>query len=102
MAARVASRVRASGTAVTLEPMLAYERRVVHLAIQGQAGLRTESVGIEPNRRVVVSSTAPGARGPFRQGGFGQRSGGYGGGGYGPRRGYGPRPGGYRPRPPDR
>ncbi|HET7699560.1 MAG TPA: RNA-binding cell elongation regulator Jag/EloR [Candidatus Limnocylindria bacterium] len=102
MAARVAARVRATGTAVTLEPMLAYERRVVHLVVQEQQGVRTESVGIEPNRRVVISSTAPGARGPFRPapGGFRPRPGGLGGGGYGPRRTFGgPRPGGYRPRP---
>jgi len=85
--------------------MLAYERRIVHLSVQGQAGLKTESVGMEPNRRVVISSTAPGARGPFREGppsggGFRPRPpGGPGTGGYGPRRGYGPRPGGYRPRP---
>src|SRR5206468_7942524 len=102
MALRVASRVKATGSAVTLEPMLAYERRVVHLAVQEQQGVRTESVGVEPNRRVVISSTAPGARAPFRPpaaGGF--RRPGYGsGGGYGPRRGFnGPRPGGYRPRP---
>jgi len=103
IAQRVGSRVRASGQAVTLEPMLAYERRIVHLSVQGQQGLRTESVGMEPNRRVVISSTAPGARGPFREGGpsgggFRPRPGGA-AGGYGPRRGYGPRPGGYRPRP---
>ncbi len=104
MAARVASRVKATGSAVTLEPMLAYERRIVHLVVQEQTGVRTESVGIEPNRRVVISSTAPGARGPFRPpaGGFrrpmGRPGGGYGGGG--PRRTFGgPRPGGYRPRP---
>ena len=107
IAQRVASRVRASGQAVTLEPMLAYERRIVHLSVQGQQGLKTESVGMEPNRRVVISSTAPGARGPFREGPpsggpFRPRppGGGGGAGGYGPRRGYGPRPGGaYRPRP---
>jgi spoIIIJ-associated protein len=106
MALRVASRVRATGHAVTLEPMLAYERRIVHLVVQSQQGLKTESVGIEPNRRVVISSTQPGARAPFRQrpvgGGFRPRGGGYGGGGYGggPRRTFGgPRPGGYRPRP---
>ena len=106
MAARVAARVKATGSAVTLEPMLAYERRIVHLVVQEQQGVRTESVGIEPNRRVVISSTAPGARGPFRPatGGFrrpmGRPGGGYGGGGYGPRRTFGgPRPGGYRPRP---
>ncbi|HKW78549.1 MAG TPA: RNA-binding cell elongation regulator Jag/EloR [Candidatus Limnocylindria bacterium] len=101
MARRVAARVKATGSAVTLEPMLAYERRIVHLVVQETGGVRTESVGIEPNRRVVISSTAPGARGPFRprpaSGGF--RRGGFGGGGYGPRRFGGPRPGGYRPRP---
>ena len=104
MAARVAGRVKATGSAVTLEPMLAYERRIVHLVVQEQQGVRTESVGIEPNRRVVISSTAPGARGPFvprPASGFRPRPGGYGGGGYGgPRRSFGgPRPGGYRPRP---
>ncbi len=97
LAQRVAARVRSSGTAVTLEPMLAYERRIVHLAVQGQPGLRTESVGIEPNRRVVISSTAAGASGPARPA-FRPRPS-Y-GGGYGPRRTFGgPRPGGYRPRP---
>jgi spoIIIJ-associated protein len=105
MAGRVAARVRTTGSAVTLEPMLAYERRIVHLVVQEQQGVRTESVGIEPNRRVVISSTAPGARGPFRPAGGGFRprpaGGGYGGRpGYGPRRTFGgPRPGGYRPRP---
>jgi spoIIIJ-associated protein len=98
IALRVASRVRATGQAVTLEPMLAYERRIVHLAVQDAPGVKTESVGIDPNRRVVISSTAPGARGPAP---FRPRSGGYRGGApgqYGPRRGFGPRPGGYRPR----
>jgi len=108
VAVRVASRVRTSGQAVTLEPMLAYERRIVHLAVQEQPGIRTESVGIEPNRRVVISSTAPGARGPvpvapFRPspGGFRPRPGGAPSGAapYGPRRDFGPRPGGFRPRP---
>src|SRR5438094_1412630 len=99
IAQRVASRVRATGQAVTLEPMLAYERRIVHLAVQDTPGVKTESVGIDPNRRVVISSTAPSARGPAP---FRPRSGG--GlrgeppGRYGPRRGFGPRPGGYRPR----
>src|SRR5213596_3880064 len=89
IAQRVASRVRASGQAVTLEPMLAYERRIVHLAVQDTPGVKTESVGVDPNRRVVISSTAPGARGPAP---FRPRSGG--GlrgelpGRYGPRRGF--------------
>ena len=97
--ARVASRVKASGQAVTLEPMLAYERRIVHLAVQDTPGVKTESVGVDPNRRVVISSTAPGARGPapFRPGPPGGLRGGGGPSRYGPRRGFGPRPGGYRP-----
>jgi spoIIIJ-associated protein len=97
IARRVASRVKASGQAVTLEPMLAYERRIVHLAVQDTPGVKTESVGVDPNRRVVISSTAPGARGPIEP----RAPGGFRGGGgpsrYGPRRGFGPRPGGYRP-----
>ena len=90
LARRVASRVRGTGQAVTLEPMLAYERRVVHLAVQGTPGVRTESVGSEPNRRVVISSTAPGARGPVGTGSgpMPPRP------AYGPRRAFGPRPGG--------
>lgn len=100
MAARVVARVKETGSAVTLEPMLAYERRVVHLVVQSQQGVRSESVGIEPNRRVVILSTAPGARGAFPPrppGGSRPR---YGGGYGGPRRTFGgPRPGGYRPRP---
>src|SRR5438094_1178803 len=99
IARRVAARVRTSGQAVTLEPMLAYERRIVHLAVQDTPGVKTESVGVDPNRRVVISSTAPGARGPaqFRPGPPGGLRGGGGPNRYGPRRGLGPRPGGYRP-----
>jgi len=99
VARRVAGRVKSTGQAVTLEPMLAYERRVVHLAVQGELGVKTESVGIDPNRRVVISSTAPGARGPMdlrpaAPGGFRPRPGGFGP----PRRPYGPpRSGGFRP-----
>src|SRR5438128_1740619 len=51
VARRVAVRVRTTGQAVTLEPMLAYERRIVHLAVQDTPGVRTESVGVDPNRR---------------------------------------------------
>jgi spoIIIJ-associated protein len=107
VARRVAERVRASGQAVTLEPMLAYERRVVHLVVQGQSGLRTESVGNEPNRRVVISSTAPGARGPvgprvFSPGQGAPRPGGFGRPGYGPRRTFSPRDGFRRPPGPTR
>src|SRR2546427_6585634 len=97
IAQRVASRVKASGQAVTLEPMLAYERRIVHLPLQETPGVKTESVGIDPNRRGAVHPCAPGARGPatFRPhpGGGGIRSAG-GPGRSGARRTFGPRPGG--------
>ena len=40
---------------VTLEPMNAYERHVIHAALQDVKGVTTYSVGAEPNRRVVVA-----------------------------------------------
>ena len=40
---------------VTLEPMNAYERHVIHSALQETAYITTYSIGTEPNRRVVVS-----------------------------------------------
>ena len=40
---------------VTLEPMNAYERHVIHAALQDVKGVTTYSVGTEPNRRVVVA-----------------------------------------------
>jgi spoIIIJ-associated protein len=50
---KAAEQVRAAGEPVTLEPMMAFERKVVHDAIAA-AGLRSESEGVEPQRRVVV------------------------------------------------
>ena len=40
---------------ITLEPMNAYERHVIHATLQDVADVTTYSVGSEPNRRVVVS-----------------------------------------------
>ena len=48
-----AQRVRDSGQPVRLAPMSAFERKVVHDAV-AEAGLRSESEGEEPQRRVVV------------------------------------------------
>ena len=39
----------------TLEPMNAYERHVIHVALQDVAHVTTYSTGTEPNRRVVVA-----------------------------------------------
>jgi spoIIIJ-associated protein len=54
MAKEVASRVRRSGREEALEPMNAYERKVVHDTIAALGGLATGSEGEEPGRRVVV------------------------------------------------
>jgi len=38
----------------TLEPMNAYERHVIHAALQDMENINTHSTGVEPNRRVVI------------------------------------------------
>ena len=38
----------------TLEPMNAYERHVIHAALQEMDNITTHSTGTEPNRRVVI------------------------------------------------
>jgi len=38
----------------TLEPMNAYERHVIHSALQDMENVSTHSTGTEPNRRVVI------------------------------------------------
>ncbi|WP_432523441.1 protein jag [Kineococcus sp. SYSU DK006] len=53
LAEEVVARVRERGAAERLQPMPAFERKVVHDAIAA-AGLVSESEGEEPNRRVVV------------------------------------------------
>ena len=55
LARRVASKVLASGRNFTLEPMSAYERRIIHSEIQQVKGVHTFSVGTENNRRVVIA-----------------------------------------------
>lgn len=41
--------------AITLEPMTANERRIIHSALQNNPKIKTHSIGDEPNRRLVVS-----------------------------------------------
>ena len=55
LAADTATRVLESGESQRLAPMNPFERKVVHDAITSIEGVRSESVGEEPNRRVVVS-----------------------------------------------
>jgi spoIIIJ-associated protein len=54
IASRAADRVLDSGKMLQLEPMSALERRWVHLALRDRDGVVTQSIGEEPNRRVVV------------------------------------------------
>jgi spoIIIJ-associated protein len=53
VAARACREVTGTGNSQTLEPMNAFERKVVHDAVAA-AGLRSESEGEDPERRVVV------------------------------------------------
>lgn len=53
LARETAEAVRSSGDPVRLEPMTPFERKVVHDAVAA-VGLRSESEGEEPQRRVVV------------------------------------------------
>jgi spoIIIJ-associated protein len=54
VAERAAKRVVQSGKIIQLEAMPALERRIVHLALRDNDRVRTQSVGVEPNRRIVV------------------------------------------------
>ena len=55
LAQKVAAKVVKYRRNVTLEPMNAYERHVIHTALQDTQYITTFSIGTEPNRRVVVS-----------------------------------------------
>ena len=55
LAKRVAEKVVKYRRNVTLEPMNAYERHVIHTALQDYPGVTTYSTGTEPNRRTVVA-----------------------------------------------
>ena len=55
LANKVAGKVLKYRRSVTLEPMNAYERHVIHTALQEVPGVTTYSTGTEPNRRVIVA-----------------------------------------------
>lgn len=62
LARKVAGKVTKYRRSVTLEPMNAYERHVIHSALQDYPGVSTGSIGTEPNRRVVVHYERSGGR----------------------------------------
>ena len=55
LAHKVAGKVVKYRRSVTLEPMNAYERHVIHTALQEVPGVTTYSTGTEPNRRIIVA-----------------------------------------------
>jgi spoIIIJ-associated protein len=59
IAQRAAERVVETGKMLQLEPMPALERRWIHLALRDHAGVGTQSIGEEPNRRVVILPRNP-------------------------------------------
>ncbi len=72
LARKTAARVVRYRRSQTLEPMNAYERHVIHTALQDFEGVTTYSTGTEPNRRVVIAydpATAPADAGRERNDG---------------------------------
>jgi spoIIIJ-associated protein len=57
LAVRSAEEALASHSPVTLEPMTAVERKIVHLRLKDFDGVETSSDGTEPNRAVVIMPT---------------------------------------------
>lgn len=55
LAEKVAKTVIKTRKPVKLEPMQAYERKIIHSKLQQNDKVQTESIGEEPNRRIVIS-----------------------------------------------
>lgn len=56
LAIKVAKEVRATKVDAELENMNSFERRIIHNKLTNFKGVATESVGVEPNRHVVIKS----------------------------------------------
>ena len=54
LADKISKTVIRTGKKVTLEPMPAYERKVIHSRLQNNKKVTTESVGEEPHRKIIV------------------------------------------------
>lgn len=59
MSRDAARRAVSSQHAITLEPMNAMERRIVHVTLVEEAGVETTSVGVDPTRRVIIRPRDP-------------------------------------------
>ena len=54
IALRMVDQVIKTGRKATLEPMTSSERRAIHIELRGHPAVKTESVGEEPHRKVVI------------------------------------------------
>lgn len=54
LANKVAQNVIRTGKSISLEPMVAFERKIIHLALQDNNKIETISVGEEPYRKIVI------------------------------------------------
>jgi spoIIIJ-associated protein len=59
IAMRAARQVKMTGDAITLDAMQPFERRAIHLALEGDPDVTSSSIGEEPERRVVVGLRKP-------------------------------------------
>ena len=76
LARKLANQAVRTGRSITLEPMNPYERRIIHSKISEIEGVTSKSVGEDPYRKVVVSSTTGRRSGGNRGGRGGQNRGG--------------------------
>lgn len=50
----MAERARYFKSNIEIDPMPAYERKIIHMFLEGAKNIRTESEGVGPNRKVVI------------------------------------------------
>ena len=55
LADKISKTVLKTGKSVTLEPMMAYERKIIHNRLQSSSKVKTYSIGEEPYRKVVIA-----------------------------------------------
>ena len=55
LADKISRTVYKTGKTITLEPMMAYERKIIHSRLQNNNKVTTYSIGEEPYRKVVIS-----------------------------------------------
>ena len=67
LARRMAAKAIRNKRSVALEPMSAYERRIIHSEIQGIEGVSTNSVGSDNNRKIIIFLTDKKPQGIFEE-----------------------------------